>query len=244
MDHDNINQITMDKDDLIECINEWLDTERNGVYDMRGREGEWEITITNPFEDIVGSAIPFQEAVQHLRTVNPINTTVLNLRMSRDLLARVIFIYRGHLERGDVANLLPTGASLGPDNLGTRVMMDELVRVSRDGAVAILKKVFMWLLEDEEVDEEEQTKCKRVLHMFRMRLVYAAEAVYTDMIVGGVIMDPGYNAGQTAEAAAVWRRTFTNFSAHARYHIALREWPVRAELVYHRAQGGRGEIRR
>ncbi|RFU35795.1 hypothetical protein B7463_g616, partial [Scytalidium lignicola] len=60
-----------------------------------------------------------------------------------------------------------------------------------------------------------------------------------EQLVGDIGQNPDFSGGNIAMAAAGWKQTFCYFSPQEAYHIALENWPIRADLGYHRVSSRR-----
>lgn len=80
----------------------------------------------------------------------------------------------------------------------------------------------------------ETLKAKHVLHMLKLRLVYAAEATFLYMVDSEPYDDmpfPGYKEA-FASASQYWKQGMQTFTCSEAWHIQLEEWPVRVDLQY------------
>lgn len=71
---------------------------------------------------------------------------VLNMKETRDLLARVLFVYQGSLSRTCVAALLPNGIVYNPEDPQSTLMTNDLLKVAHDGASSLMTRVFYWVM--------------------------------------------------------------------------------------------------
>ncbi|KAH8800473.1 hypothetical protein F5884DRAFT_863188 [Xylogone sp. PMI_703] len=272
----------MDKQSIILALDSWLNTGNNNLYDQRYSQ-PW-ISDSNMLINENLTKISFGRVVERLRSTREISE--LDLRMTRELLARVKFLYSGTLTRTSVGDLLPSGVRVRPGEAGGRAMANQLTQTAHHGARSILKRILQWLIVqiyDEDFKEdhihdtgkrlrlwfskltreairwngifvrdvlqfdylieaadsgrfrnESRDEARNILHMLRFRFMYAADAVFHDMILGGIVINPNYNANHVAAAAARWARTFTLYTREERFHVPLSRWPLQTDIGYRR----------
>ena len=71
---------------------------------------------------------------------------MLNLKETRDLLARVKWFFQSTLSRTCVAVLLPNAIVYRPEDSLTTSMANELLKVAHDGASSVLNRTMYWVM--------------------------------------------------------------------------------------------------
>ncbi|RFU24438.1 hypothetical protein B7463_g11900, partial [Scytalidium lignicola] len=244
----------MNKQTIVVALDNWLNVNGNEAYDQRGIE-QWN-TDNNVLvnEDI--SKITFRKVVITLRSSQQISQ--LDVRMTRELLARVIFLYAGSLTRTSVGALLPRGIRIRPGESSGLAMATELTQTAHNGVQVndqdftndhinntqarlvfwfrrLNRNAIRWnvrfvrdvlhldyLVEAADSGRfsvEDRDEARNILHMIRLRLMYAAEVVFSEIVMDGIVMDPGFNANRLASAAARWAQMFTRAYEFIRHHV-------------------------
>jgi hypothetical protein len=77
-------------------------------------------------------------------------------------------------------------------------------------------------------------RAKHVLHMLKLRLVHAADAVFLFMIDKKPYEGMRFPARDDglSSAAQYWRQGVESFKRTEPYHVPLENWPMRVELQY------------
>jgi len=135
--------------ELIAHIKEWQEEDANQHTDLNHEKSLWTGRFYKGFLSGKPASWKFSVALRNM--TSPATTVdravrVLNLKETRDLLARVKFFYQGTLSRTDTASLLPNGMLYRPEDGTTIQMTTDLMKVASDGTSAILIRTFHWVL--------------------------------------------------------------------------------------------------
>ncbi|KAH8811609.1 hypothetical protein F5884DRAFT_749977 [Xylogone sp. PMI_703] len=181
--------------------------------------------------------------------------------MTRDLIARVQYIYQGFLTRTSVSILLPANISLRAEDARSNAMTAELTRVAQYVNTSVFQRSLQWALlklrKSTLTDAELQHENTRMQFWFNemdrpaiiwilvvlrdvldfnylVQVADGGEHEEEDMIHCKKILHMlRWRSGCIAEAAASWKSTFQYDEPH---RVPIEEWSIPDDLRYHRAR--------
>ncbi|KAH8820873.1 hypothetical protein F5884DRAFT_850119 [Xylogone sp. PMI_703] len=203
---------------------------------MMDREREWS-RLTPALHQ---QTVLFGDAMQSLNAAAPAHTSpirALNMRMTRELLARVMFLYNGSLTRSPVAALLSQGIRLEIKESRSIGMVWRLDRSAVRWMLQFVREGLHleYLIDAAAGGTGGGRGANSTLHMIKLRLMYVCESVFMNMVIEGIGENGHFRGGNTRGGGSSVVPDLQVLLVLGGLPCSVGRLPIRGDLAYHTA---------